>query len=651
MTNPVRSALLAAVVALAPALSGCGGSGGSSETSPVTSQPGGSQPPQPTLGELAAGLTNRLFAGVTASDAEAHKLSRLLPNAQNAFAPLSVVLDRDHAGSRVTLNNRSHIKSISSDGEDGFRVTYVVDGVERQVQFSGDDRGATIEGRGTSGAVYSKQPDGTRRLHTLSSRTGAFNQAPRNDGSQEFRYFEIIGWDIVDFEELPSTDITAVQRGRSVYGARTETMPTAGSATYHGRTWTTAWRSNSPTLNSRLDMRGGLLLTADFGESAVEGRLHALQRNDASDSASGWETVHGHIAISNGVIADGQFTADLAGVAGSGASPGQSTTRGIEGGLLGEFYGPAAEEVGGVLSASQGDLVYQGFIGGRQVADRRIATLLPGADNPFTPLNVSVDRDFTEGAESVGLTTETYVKSISGDDAGGFRVTYVVAGAEKEVRFTEADFQIADNNYLKEVDDTRYQIWSTTGAFYNAPRNDGSPSGYAYFDANGWWTDPTGPEAHDGHSVYGVRTETLPGGTASYAGRAYARSYLADMPSRDDRSYIRGDLGLTANFGNGTIEGTIDRLERRNQGVANYSSMSGRVNVSNGRIASDSGFTATLAGVDTTSAALASSARGLTGEMRGAFFGPGAEEAGGVFSATRDADDTVMHGWFGGRKQ
>ena len=398
-------------------------------------------------------------------------------------------------------------------------------------------------------------------------------------------------------------------------------------------------------------MRGGLLLTADFGESAIGGRIHALQRNDASDSASGWEAVHGHVAISNGVIADGQFTADLAGVAGSGASPGQSTTRGMEGGLLGEFYGPAAEEVGGVLSARQGDLVYGGYIGGRQVADRRIATLLPDADNPFTPLNVSVDRDFTEGASSVGLTTETYVKSISGDDAGGFRVTYVVGGAEKAVHFTEADYRTTNYDYRKEIDDTHYQLWSNSRAFHNAPRNDGSPSGYAYFDVNGWWTNPTGPEAHEGHSVYGVRTERLPGGTASYAGRAYARSYRADMPSRDDRSYIRGDLALTANFGNSAIEGTIDRLERRNQGVANYSSMSGSVNVSNGRIASDSGFTATLAGVDTTSAALANSSRGLTGEMRGAFFGPGAEETGGVFSATRDADDTVMHGWFGGRKQ
>ena len=306
MTNPVRSALLAAAVALAPAMSGCGG-GGSSGTPSVTSQA-----PQPTLGELADGLTNRQSAGVAASDAEAHKLSRLLPNAQNAFAPLSVVLDRDYVQSRVRLNDRSHIKNISSDGEDGFRVTYVVDGVERQVQFSGADRGATIEGRRTSSTTYAKQPDGTRRLHTLSSRTGAFDHAPRNDGSQEFRYFEIIGWDIVDFEELPSTDIAAVQRGRSVYGARTETMPASGSATYHGRAWASAWRSNSPTLNSRLDMRGGLLLTADFGESAIGRPDTCAPEKRCFGFRIRMEAVHGHVAISNGVIADGQFTADLA---------------------------------------------------------------------------------------------------------------------------------------------------------------------------------------------------------------------------------------------------------------------------------------------------------------------------------------------------
>ena len=137
----------------------------------------------------------------------------------------------------------------------------------------------------------------------------------------------------------------------------------------------------------------------------------------------------------------------------------------MEGGLLGEFYGPAAEEVGSVLSASQGDLVYQGYIGGRQVADRRIATLLP--NNPFTPLNVSVDRDFTEGASSVGLTTETYVKSISGDGAGGLRMTYVVDGAEKAVHFTEADYRTTNYDYRKEIDGTDYALWSTTRAFYN----------------------------------------------------------------------------------------------------------------------------------------------------------------------------------------
>ena len=48
------------------------------------------------------------------------------------------------------------------------------------------------------------------------------------------------------------------------------------------------------------------------------------------------------------------------------AAPADETVRGYEGGILGEFYGPAAEEVGGVLNASRNDRVMHGAFAGKQ---------------------------------------------------------------------------------------------------------------------------------------------------------------------------------------------------------------------------------------------------------------------------------------------
>ena len=60
---------------------------------------------------------------------------------------------------------------------------------------------------------------------------------------------------------------------------------------------------------------------------------------------------------------DGQFTANLTGVDSNAELPRKMRpSSGYEGGVLGEFYGPAAEEVGGVFNASRDDRVMQGVI-------------------------------------------------------------------------------------------------------------------------------------------------------------------------------------------------------------------------------------------------------------------------------------------------
>lgn len=64
--------------------------------------------------------------------------------------------------------------------------------------------------------------------------------------------------------------------------------------------------------------------------------------------------------IHDGKIMDGQFAAKLTGMDSDANAPMDMTVSGYEGGILGEFYGPAAEEVGGVWNASREDRVMAG---------------------------------------------------------------------------------------------------------------------------------------------------------------------------------------------------------------------------------------------------------------------------------------------------
>ena len=72
-------------------------------------------------------------------------------------------------------------------------------------------------------------------------------------------------------------------------------------------------------------------------------------------------SVVGEVAISNGAISGNEFTADLAGS----IDPGT-----FDGDMSGQFFGPAAVEVGGVMSgeyAKPGEtVVLHGFFGGKK---------------------------------------------------------------------------------------------------------------------------------------------------------------------------------------------------------------------------------------------------------------------------------------------
>ena len=178
-------------------------------------------------------------------------------------------------------------------------------------------------------------------------------------------------------------------------------------------------------------------------------------------------------------------------------------------------------------------------------------------------------------------------------------------------------------------------------------------SGYTYLQVNAFTIWGEGRERY--YISYGARTvaANLPAGTATYAGGMYADMYSRGNPSNAARSRLEGDLNLTADFDESTLEGTILNIRLREPGEDDYSPLpdTTRFEIGGGRIA-DGQFTATLTGVDSNNGApITDSVRGYEGGVLGEFYGPAAEEVGGVLNATRDEDRRVMGGVFHGRKQ
>ena len=90
----------------------------------------------PTL-TIHDGLARSTATPVQASNAN-DTLATLLPDSANQFAPLTSAAEIDY-GTPSAATSESHIKTISSDGNNGFHVTYVVGGDERMVHFEEAD--------------------------------------------------------------------------------------------------------------------------------------------------------------------------------------------------------------------------------------------------------------------------------------------------------------------------------------------------------------------------------------------------------------------------------------------------------------------------------------------------------------------------------
>ena len=305
--NRIRTLVVAGCVAAI--VSGCGGgSNTTTDDDPMLTVP--------------AGLSRSTVPPV-------HDDSTLDLNTQ--FPALSANLRRDFDNSTAELTADAYIKSISGDIENNMlSITYVVDGVEETVDFTSAD----VTGTYSHGVDFE------------------ITDGPWASGS----YLEYV---------VRVTTGYGQDRLNATAGFRTDaaSMP-SGTAEYSGFWAGSSYLSTDPAHSHRIDYWGDVSLMADFDEDALSGSVNEIRTRsrDASGNNLPWEDLPAttQFMIHDGQIVDGQFTASLTGMDSNANAPMDMTVSGYGGGVLGEFYGPNAEEIGGAWNATRGDRVVAG---------------------------------------------------------------------------------------------------------------------------------------------------------------------------------------------------------------------------------------------------------------------------------------------------
>ena len=396
------------------------------------------------------------------------------------------------------------------------------------------------------------------------------------------------------------------------------------------------WRSLNFDERTFIDGLG--VLRADFDQSEVNGEITNLRtRPQTSDSYTPLED--NQFVIEYGEIKNGQFVAALKGVDSSTSDSSGTeqsndvitSIQGFDGNISGEFYGPQANEVGAVLNASRGNSVLYGYLTGSPWNPTG-----PLEQANSEPLDATVFRDFEEGNMSVSHTDDsTRVQSIRSDGGSGIILTYLIDDTQHTVQFEESDFD--GFSYMKISNNREQWLWSNTDGFFTPDFNYFN----SYYFTSG---DEGGSQFPISLFVNGFQTsvENLPGVEATYRGRAWLDAWQACCVSFSQRESTKGNLSLTAEFGESTIQGLIDEIEyRRDASSAFIAVPNASTVISEGSIDGNQ-FSANLQGTGDMDE--------WSGEMSGAFYGPSAEEVGGVIKATTSNPDRVGIGWFGGSR-
>ena len=205
-----------------------------------------------------------LQASTQASPSSSRPADSLESLAGTAFAPLSapVKYESNDAGQLGVVmleeDEAAHVESITSDGQGGFSVIYVVNGEMAEVEFGPEDH--------TDFGYYKQTDDAEYYFWHAPIYAGEFGKPVAR------QYFSLVGWE-------RGTD-EGWARGYSSYGVLTpaERLVNLGSATYEGHIHADVWQNfTSPDWAAiRGILHGELTLEADFSEGTISGDVDTL---------------------------------------------------------------------------------------------------------------------------------------------------------------------------------------------------------------------------------------------------------------------------------------------------------------------------------------------------------------------------------------
>ncbi len=279
-----------------------------------------------------------------------------------AFSPLSVHVRRNYAadarGVSSPEDDSAYIESIVRTSTGKIVVSYVLEGERASIDFD------TSEITAFDSVFGETTHDGHRYAVQLYTDLGTADApAPRD-------YVATARW--YTFEQRPGVSPYdgIVYEFFGTYGVRTPSEPLSalGSASYEGNILGNVWDTGDPNRRTGSELlEGRLSLSADLDSGDIGGQVTDFTRFDRDATHLGRQPLSDTNVIEiTGSIMDGRFAADWEGHDGGG-TPAEHSVGGFTGTMLGEFYGPAGEEVGGVLrghrdaTATTPEQIFNGF--------------------------------------------------------------------------------------------------------------------------------------------------------------------------------------------------------------------------------------------------------------------------------------------------
>lgn len=272
----------------------------------------------------------------------------------------------------TSLSTRAHVSTITEHPNGGATAVFMADEERYEINFPPGRHNATWP-----------ESNITRESHVVSMEADSLNSNnnPLNEDYYSFGFWSFYpGMLVRDGEKKFRESSGYGYDGQIVYGARTGADLPMGAASYagnffgrfHSTTGNPSWTPDdsgeseywSPgVLANRRALWGRIHLEANLADLTISGNVDTLWMESARTLDNNNQIVDGEwselpdttsIAISEGSIAGGRFVTTWTGRDTDPGNPAETSVRGFSGHIVGDFYGPNAEEAAGLFNGSRG---------------------------------------------------------------------------------------------------------------------------------------------------------------------------------------------------------------------------------------------------------------------------------------------------------